>query len=109
MLKDKISKEDFVKYIEQSQEVSKLVHKVYEASGRTIDIINLEDELTKPFRIIERNFFTKVELDYISWFLYEYKSGHMKIYKEGTDKEVILADLETVDDLWNWLNEEESK
>ena len=45
MLKDKISKEDFVKYIEQSQEVIKLVHKVYEASGRTIDIINLEDEL----------------------------------------------------------------
>lgn len=109
MLKDKISKDDFVKYIEQSQEVIKLVHKVYEASGRTIDIINLEDELNKPFRIIERNFFTKVELDYISWFLYEYKSGHMKIYKEGTDKEVILADLETVDDLWNWLNEEESK
>ena len=109
MLKDKISKEDFVKYIKESQEVSKLVHKVYEASGRTIDIINLEDELTKPFRIIERNFFTKVELDYISWFLYEYKSGHMKIYKAGTDKEVILADLETVDDLWNWLNEEESK
>ena len=109
MLKDKISKEDFVKYIKESQEVSKLVHKVYEASGRTIDIINLEDELTKPFRIIERNFFTKVELDYISWFLYEYKSGHMKIYKEGTDKEVILADLETIDDLWNWLNEEESK
>ena len=106
MLKDKISKEDFVKYIKESQEVSKLVHKVYEASGRTIDIINLEDELTKPFRIIERNFFTKVELDYISWFLYEYKSGHMKIYKEGTDKEVILADLETIDDLWNWLNEE---
>lgn len=109
MLKDKISKEDFVKYIKESQEVSKLVHKVYEASGRTIDIINLEDELTKPFRIIERNFFTKVELDYISWFLYEYKSGHMKIYKEGTDKEVILADLETIDDLWNWLNKEESK
>ena len=66
----------------------------------------LEDELNKPFRIIERNFFTKVELDYISWFLYEYKSGHMKIYKAGTDKEVILADLETIDDLWNWLNEE---
>lgn len=106
MLKDKISKEDFVKYIKESQEVSKLVHKVYEASGRTIDIINLEDELNKPFRIIERNFFTKVELDYISWFLYEYKSGHMKIYKAGTDKEVILADLETIDDLWNWLNEE---
>lgn len=39
MLKDKISKEDFVKYIKESQEVSKLVHKVYEASGRTIDII----------------------------------------------------------------------
>ena len=106
MLKDKSSKEDFVKYIKESQEVSKLVHKVYEASGRTIDIINLEDELNKPFRIIERNFFTKVELDYISWFLYEYKSGHMKIYKAGTDKEVILADLETIDDLWNWLNEE---
>ena len=31
MLKDKISKDDFVKYIEQSQEVIKLVHKVYEA------------------------------------------------------------------------------
>ena len=109
MLKDKISKEDFVKYIKESQEVSKLVHKVYEASGRTIDIINLEDELNKPFRIIERNFFTKVELDYISWFLYEYKSGHMKIYKEGTDKEVLLAELNTVDDLWDWLNKEESK
>ena len=106
MLKDKISKEDFVKYIKESQEVSKLVHKVYEASGRTIDIINLEDELNKPFRIIERNFFTKVELDYISWFLYEYKSGHMKIYKAGTDKEVVLAELNTIDDLWNWLNEE---
>ena len=90
MLKDKISKEDFVKYIKESQEVSKLVHKVYEASGRTIDIINLEDELNKPFRIIERNFFTKVELDYISWFLYEYKSGHMKIYKEDNYMIILL-------------------
>lgn len=109
MLKDKISKEDFVKYIKESQEVSSLVHNVYEASGRTIDIINLEEELTKPFRIIEKNFFDKVELEYISWFLYEYKSGGMKIYKADTNKEVVLADLETVDDLWDWLNKEESK
>ena len=61
MLKDKISKEDFVKYIEQSQEVIKLVHKVYEASGRTIDIINLEDiiviagEIDKGFIITDAN------------------------------------------------------
>jgi len=106
MLKDKISKEDFVKYIKESQEVSKLVHKVYEASGRTIDIINLEDELTKPFRIIEKNFFNEVELDYINWFLYEYKEGNMKIYKAETNKEVVLAELNTIDDLWNWLNKE---
>ena len=109
MLKDKISKEDFVKYIKQSQEVSQLVHKVYEASGKTIDIINLEEELTRPFRIIEKNFFTKVELDYIGWFLYEYKEGCMKIWKAGTNKEVLLAELNTVDDLWDWLNKEESK
>lgn len=108
MLKDKISKEDFVKYIEESLKVSKLVHNVYEASNRTVDLINLEEDLTRPFRIIEKNFFTKVELDYISWFLYEYDEGKMKIYKAGTDKEVVLAELNTVDDLWDWLNKEDN-
>lgn len=107
MLKDKISKDDFVEYIKRSQEVGKFVHQVYEASNRTIDIISLEDELTKPFRILEKNFFDKIELEYISWFLYEYKEGCMKIWKAGTDKEIVLAELNTADDLWEWLNREE--
>ena len=107
MLKDKISKEDFVKYIEKSKEVEKFVQKIYESSERTIDIINLEMILTEPLRIIERNFFTDIELDYISWFLYEYTEGRMQVYKAGTNREVILAVINTVDDLWDWLNKEE--
>ena len=108
MLKDKISKEDFTKYVEETLRVSKFISNIYDASNRTIDIINLEEELTRPLRIIEKNFFTKVELDYIGWFIYEYDEGHMKIYKAGTNKEVVLAELNTVDDLWDWLNKEEN-
>ena len=106
MLKDKISKEDFVKYIKETLRINKLISNIYESSNRTIDIINLEEELTKPFRIIEKNFFNKIEFDYIGWFLYEYDEGHMKIYKEETNQEVVLAELNTVDDLWDWLNKE---
>ena len=104
MLKDKISKEQFFEYLNGLKENSEMVSAIYNASKRNIDMINYEDEITKPYRIIEKLFFTKEELDYISWYVYEFDADRMKIYDANTHK--VIANLETNEDLWIYLNKE---
>lgn len=104
MLKDKISKEKFFEYLKGLKENSSMVSDVYKASKRNIDLINYEDEITRPYRIIEKLFFTYEELDCISWYVYEYSEGNMKIWDAVTKEEI--ANLETDEDLWNYLNKE---
>ena len=104
-LSERISKEDFFDYLDESRKVDKMIDAIYQCSDRNLDLINFNDILTKPFRIIERNFFSNVELDIISWYLWEYKEGDMKIYRSD-DREVI-AELKTDEDLWEYLNRDD--
>lgn len=102
MLKDKISKELFFEYLNGLRNNGKLISDVYEATHRALDLINFEDELTRPYHIIEKCFFTETELDYIYWYLFE--KVEKRIYDAKTHAEIAyLGDDEA---LWEFLNRE---
>lgn len=102
MLKDKISKELFFKYLNGLRHNSKMINQIYEATFRALDLINLEEELSKPYHIIEKCFFTESELDYIYWYLFE--RVEKKIYDAKTHE--VIADLVDDEALWEYLNRE---
>ena len=68
-LSERISKEDFFDYFDKSRKVDKMIDAIYQTSNGEIDLINFNDTLSKPFRVIERNFFSPTELDMISWYM----------------------------------------
>ena len=100
MLKNKISKEDFFKYMELLRRNRDYIDSVYNCTNRQLDLINLNDSMCEPYQIIVKAFFTPEELDIIGWYMWEYNEGHMKIY----DNDEIIADLKTDEDLWEYLN-----
>lgn len=104
MLKDKISKEQFIDYIDKIKEKDKLIHSIYQSSNRLIDLIEFSDKIIQPYNLLEKIFFTDIERDYIYWFLYEYNEDMMKIYDANTHE--VIADIKTVNDLWEYLNRE---
>lgn len=104
-LSERISKEDFFDYLDKSRKVDKMIEAIYQATNGEIDLINFNDTLTKPFRIIERNFFSNVELDIISWYLWEYDEKKMKIY--SNDDRHVIAEILTDEDLWEYLNRDD--
>lgn len=104
-LSERISKEDFFDYLDESRKVDKMIDAIYQCSDRNLDLINFNDILTKPFRIIERNFFSNVELDIISWYLWEYDEKRMKIY--SSDDKSVIAEILTDEDLWEYLNRDD--
>lgn len=104
-LSERISKEDFFDYLDKSRKIDKMIEAIYQATNGDIDLINFNDTLTKPFRIIERNFFSNVELDMISWYLWEYDEKMMKIY--SNDDRHVIAEILTDEDLWEYLNRDD--
>ena len=106
-LSERISKEDFFDYLDKSRKVDKMIDAIYQASNGEIDLINFNDTLSKPFRIIERNFFSNVELDMISWYLWEYDEKMMKIY--SNDDRHVIAEILTDEDLWEYLNRDDAE
>ena len=62
------------------------------------------NESSKAINLLEKIFFTDIERDYIYWFLYEYNEDMMKIYDANTHE--VIADIKTVNDLWEYLNRE---
>lgn len=101
-LKDKISKNDFFNFINMLNNNYDMTNDIYAASNRTIDLINYDDEINKPYMFIVERFFSEIEWDCITWYVYEYRKGDMKIYDSKNGK--VIADLETDEDLWNYLN-----
>lgn len=104
-LSERISKEDFFDYLDKSRKVDKMIDAIYQASNGEIDLINFNDTLSKPFRVIERNFFSPTELDMISWYLWEYDEKMMKIY--SSDDRHVIAEILTDEDLWEYLNRDD--
>ena len=100
MLKNKISKEDFFKYMELLRRNNRYIESVYDCTNHQLDLINLNDTLCEPYQIIVKAFFTQEELEIISWYMCEYDEGHMKIWQDDNE----IADLETDEDLWEYLN-----
>ena len=106
-LSERNSKEDFFDYLDKSRKVDKMIDAIYQASNGEIDLINFNDTLTKPFRVIERNFFSPTEMDMISWYLWEYNEKMMKIY--SSNDESVIAEILTDEDLWEYLNRDDAK
>ena len=106
-LSERISKEDFFDYLDKSRKVDKMIDAIYQASNGEIDLINFNDTLSKPFRVIERNFFSPTELDMISWYLWEYDEKMMKIY--SSDDRHVIAEILTDEDLWEYLNRDDAE
>lgn len=106
-LSERISKEDFFDYLDKLKDRSDMVCKVYETTGKSLDLINFEDYICKPLRIIEKAFFSKIEYDTICWFLYEYNEGKMKIYYKDTNE--VLAEITDNESLWDYLNDDKNK
>lgn len=104
-LSERISKEDFFKYLDESRKVDKMTETIYHCSDRNLDLFNFNDFLTKSLRIIERNFFSPTELDMISWYLWEYNEKMMKIY--SSDDKSVIAEILTDEDLWEYLNRDD--
>ena len=104
-LSERISKEDFFDYLDKSRKVDKMIDAIYQASNGEIDLINFNDTLSKPFRVIERNFFSPTEMDMISWYLWEYDEKMMKIY--SSNDESVIAEILTDEDLWEYLNRDD--
>lgn len=104
MLNTKMNKDQFINYIQKIKEKDKLVSKVYKASNGLIDITNLEDALNEPFHYLESIFFTDIERDIISWYLYEYNKDRMKIWDSKTGEEI--ANIIDIEALWEYLNRE---
>lgn len=100
MLNNKISKENFFKYMELLRRNNRYIESVYDCTNRQLDLINLNDTLCEPYQIIVNAFFTPEELEIISWYMWEYDEGHMKIWQDDNE----IADLETDEDLWEYLN-----
>lgn len=104
MLKNKISKDDFFEYLKLLRKNASVVNAVYEASNKSIDLINFETDICEPYLIIVKAFFTKDELDIIDWYLYEFRENDMKIWDSETGEEIVnLVDDEA---LWEYLNRE---
>ena len=106
-LSERISKEDFFDYLDKSRKIDKMIEAIYQATNGEIDLINFNDTLSKPFRIIERNFFSPTELDIISWYLWEYNEKMMKIY--SSDDRHVIAEILTDEDLWEYLNRDDAE
>lgn len=102
-LEKRISKEDFFEYLDKSKERSDMLFNVYKSTGKSLDLINFESYITEPYRILEKHFFSNVELDYIFWYLYEYEEGKMKIYDNGG----LIADIIDNEALWDFLNRDD--
>lgn len=106
-LSERIDKLDFFNYLDKLKERADMCLKIYQASGKSLDVINFEDYICEPLRIIERAFFSKIEYDMIGWYLYEYDKDRMKIYHKETGE--VLADITDNEELWNYLNDDEYK
>ena len=81
-----------------------MIHSIYQSSNGLIDLIEFSDKIIQPYNLLEKIFFTDIERDYIYWFLYEYNEDMMKIYDANTLE--VIADIKTVNDLWEYLNRE---
>ncbi len=101
MLKDKMNKEQFLEYLKLLRDRSNFIDDVYNSSRRYIDIIELNDFLTRPYTFIEKLFFSEEEYDIIGWYLWE--NVDHKIYNSNNE---VIADLCNDEAVWEYLNQE---
>ena len=102
MLKNKMTKEQFLEYLKLLRDRSNFIDDVYNSSRRYIDIIELNDFLTRPYTFIEKLFFSKEEYDIIGWYLWE--DVDKKIY--DLESKEVIAELNDDEALWEYLNRE---
>lgn len=108
MLKDKISKEDFFKFIDGLKRNIEEDYLLYTLTDGSLTLTNFVERVTEPYYIILQNFFTEVELDYIMWYLCEYDEDSMGVYEtDENGNEVEIANIVNNESLWEYLNRED--
>lgn len=102
-LENRISRNSFIDYIQACRNNQELCLKTLESTNGLIDLINYDEYINKPLHILEKALFTDIELDYISWYLYE--DVEKTIFDSKTHE--IIFEIKTDGDLWDYLNSED--
>jgi hypothetical protein len=98
----KLSKEAFVKYINAIEQSNKLYS--HYCDILSIDLVEkVSKGFQAPIPYLQDAVFTKSDLDWIDWYIYESSPGSRSVY-EGS----IVYHVETVEELYDFLKTFES-
>ena len=99
-LAERIKKDTFFKIVSDLKNLYDRDSAVYEASGKTIELINYADDYMTVIDMLSEVVFTDSEWDTITWYLYE---DVEKTIWMGDEKKPI-AQLNNIEDLWEYLH-----
>lgn len=92
-----ISKEKFLKYINLLQKHEERYHAIYDASNKTLDLAEYDDDLFQVCDLLADELFGSENAETIGWWLYD-KSDKLIWMGETT-----IANIETAEDLYEYL------
>lgn len=100
-LAERIKKDTFFKIVSDLKNLYDRDSAVYEASGKTIELINYADDYMAVIDMLSEVVFTSNEWDTITWYLYE--KVEKDIWMGDKTKQKFIAKLNNIEDLWEYL------
>lgn len=100
-LAERIKKDTFFKIVADLKNLYDRDSAVYEASGKTIELINYADDYMTVIDMLSEVVFTGSEWDIITWYLYE--EVEKNIWMGDKAKQKLIAKLNNIEDLWEYL------
>ena len=100
-LAERIKKDTFFKIVSDLKNLYDRDSAVWEASGRTIELINYADDYMAVIDMLSEVVFTSSEWDTITWYLYE--QVEKDIWMGDKTKQNLIAKLNNIEDLWEYL------
>lgn len=100
-LAERIKKDTFFKIVSDLKNLYDRDSAVYEASGRTIELINYADDYMTVIDMLSEVVFASSEWDTITWYLYE--KVEKNIWMGDKTKQKLIAKLNNIEDLWEYL------
>lgn len=98
-IEKRIKKDTFFKFISDLKNLYDRDSAVYEASGKTIELIEYADAYLSVIDMLSEVVFTSNEWDTITWYLYEQVEKDIWM----GNKQQLIAKLNNVEDLWEYL------
>ena len=100
-LAERIKKDTFFKIVSDLKNLYDRDSAVWEASGKTIELINYADDYMTVIDMLSEVVFTSNEWDTITWYLYE--QVEKDIWMGDKSKQKLIAKLNNIEDLWEYL------